>query len=278
MPRVSTTIEEEIVEKKTPRKRAAPKKTTTRKTVAKKAAPKKTTTRKTPVKKTAAKKTPAKKTTTKKATKTKEEVIEDIEEFEEVEVAEVEAKISKRKAPTVFADQAAKKKAVRTQAIVMGVLVTMGIGASAAVGFNDSEAGQINVEQTIREQNARMADMVDVDGPTVVAPAPNRATIPDDGLIPSADQSGRQTTVPTQVAGIASSTATSTDSTATTTDDGTELDAENPPENIGQASAVDTATTTVTAIEQQPMTEEEIAEARNFEVISAVGTSSLSTE
>ena len=127
----------------------------------------------------------------------------------------------------------------------------MGVGASAAVGFTDLEAGKINVEETIKEQNARMANMVDVDGPTVVAPVPNRTTIPDAGFIASADQSMRAAAQKPTV--NASSTATTTDTAATSTDEGIEekqLHTESASLDPAEASAVDTATTTVTAADE----------------------------
>ncbi len=245
MPRVSATTEDETVVKKTTRRRAAPKKkATVTKTDVKKTAPKKPVTKKTA--------SPKKKTAPKKAVVTEEHLEDSATDVVEVTDMAMAAATKKRKAPTVFANETAKKRAVKTQIIVVSVLLIMGVGASAAVGFNDSSAGQINVEETIRVQNAKMANMVDVDGPTIVAPSPNRATVPDGGLIPSADQTKRA-----PAAGLvpsASSSATSSEQTATSSDDGVEaqeqLDAESPPTNIGGGSAVDTATTTVTATNQ----------------------------
>lgn len=249
MPRAKATTEEENVEKKTPRKRAAPKKKTASKAVAKKVAPKKTVS-----KKPAVKKAPTKRKVSAKKT-IKKEVVEEIVVEEPEVITTKAAATNKRKAPTVFASEVAKKRAIKMQAIVVCVLLTMGIGASAAVGFNDSGAGKINVEETIKEQNARMANMVDVDGPTVVASAPNRATIPDSGFIASADQSTRVVAQPPVI--NASSTASSTDAVATSTSTGfeDELIAESALLNPGEASAVDTATTTVTAIDQNDESE-----------------------
>jgi hypothetical protein len=242
MSRVIATTTEDQVEVKTPRKRVASKKSAVAKTAADKTAPKKTAVKKAPRKAAAKKKTPAKKSVNSEA------VVEEAS----AEVTEVAAAIKKRKAPTVFLSEAAKKRAVKTQVIVVGVLLIMGVGASAAVGFTDSNAGQINVVETIKAQNARMANMVDVDGPTVVAPVPNRATTPDAGLIPAADQTKR-TLVPTFVPS-ASSTTTATGTIASSTDDGVgmdpTLDAEPERTNTGGGSAVGTATTTVTAVGQ----------------------------
>jgi hypothetical protein len=239
MSRVIATTTEDQVEVKTPRKRAASKKSAAPKTAADKTVPKKTVVKKAPRKAAAKKKTPAKKTVNKKTL---------VEETEETEVTEVAVAIKKRKAPTVFLSEATKKRAVKTQVIVVGVLLIMGVGASAAVGFNDSDAGQIDVEETIRVQNARMANLVDVDGPTVVAPVPNRATTPDAGLIPAADQTKRAP-APALVP-----SASSTDIAASSTDDGvgadTSITAEPGRNNTGGGSAVGTATTTVTAVGQ----------------------------
>jgi hypothetical protein len=241
MPRVSATTTEDQVELKTPRKRAASRKSAGNKTPADKTAPKKTLVKKAPRKAAAKKKTPAKKSV-------KKELASEETFAGETEVTEVAAAMKKRKAPTVFLREAAKKRAVKTQVIVVGVLLIMGVGASAAVGFNDSDAGQINVAETIKAQNARMTNMVDVDGPTVVAPVPNRATTPDAGLIPSADQTKRSP-APALVPS-ASSTDTAASSTAGGVDGDPSIDAEPGINNTGGGAAVGTATTTVTAVGQ----------------------------
>jgi len=220
MPRAASTSTEEKTVKKAPRKRAAPKKTTTAK---------KTTTRKAP-----AKKAPAK-------------VLASEDEVLEVETAPDMS--STRKAPTKFAQARATQRTKRNQYIVIGLLIIVGIGSSAAVGFSDSEAGQINVAQTIKERNERMANLVDVNGPTVVVPIPSQA--PDGGLtgLRPADPT------PAPVAASATSTATTTSatatSTATSTDDSvvTEDGVTDPPANL---SATDTATTTVDAVAVDP--------------------------
>jgi len=262
MLRASATTEEEKVEKKTPRKHAAPNKP------AAKAAPKKPATkRKSPAPKQAA-------TTNQTTTRTRRKnpldqtAVNDGELTEEMEmdteVKEVTAAVKKRKAPTSFTSESAKSRAVRTQMLVMTTLLIVGVGASAAVGFNDATAGPINVEQTIKAQNARMANMVDVDGPTVVAPTPNRATVPDGGLIASTDQSKRAPVA--ALVPSASSTATSTDASATSTEDGTNPEAQQPaeaaPANDASAGVMDTATTTVTATSQ---TETSLSEAESNE-------------
>jgi hypothetical protein len=238
MPRVSTTSQEQPVEKQPTRRRAAPKppadgkaSTIASKTVVKKPA------RKTPVKR---------KTATKKLTSAKVEPVEQVET-----VVTMSATTTTRKAPTEFADQVARKKATRTQAVVIGVLLTIGVGASAAVGFTDSEAGQIDVAQTISDRTERMANMVDVDGPTVVAPRQNSNNAPDGGFL--GVQPIDPPTPPTAAELEAMATASSSAQIATTTDSVeadaliTEGDQE---ESNSNAAAMDSATTTVTATTQ----------------------------
>lgn len=167
------------------------------------------------------------------------------------EVLEVEVTkemSSTRKAPTKFAETKAVQKSKRNQYIVIALLIMTGIGSSAAIGFSDSEAGQINVAQTIKERNERMANLVDVNGPTVVVPTPSQE--PDGGLIglrpadpspaPVAATSTATTTSATTT--VATSTATSSDSSMVTED---ESAVTQPPAN---RSATDTATTTVDAV------------------------------
>lgn len=207
MPRAaSTTSKDKKVAVKKPRAKAPVKKTTTKRATTKKSTP-------TRAKSTAAK-TPRKQPVPKT---TKEEVIETESVIETVEEsAEPAVKPSKkRKAPTAFESTAKTKKARQVQIAVVAALMTIGIGASAAVGFTD--AGQINVAQTIQDRNNRMANMVDVDGPTVVAPAPiNAGTpgVPDGGLIGLQPAPALKTPqeLAANVAGTSTSTASSTDS------------------------------------------------------------------
>jgi len=237
MPRAASTSTEEKAVKKAPRKRAAPKKPAAEK----KPTPRKTTTRKSPAKKPTPRKTAVRKTPAKK-------VVEE-EVLDEVEVPEVPVEkemTSTRKAPTKFAQVQATQRSKRNQYIVVGLLIMVGIGSSAAVGLSDSEAGQINVTQTIQERNERMANLVDVNGPTVVVPIPSQQ--PDGGLIglrpadPTPAPVAATSTATTTSATTDSSTATSTDSSVVNED---ESNAAQPPANM---SATDTATTTVDAV------------------------------
>jgi hypothetical protein len=237
MPRATSTSTEEKAVKKAPRKRAAPKKPAT---ATKRATPRKTTARKTTVKKTAARKST-------KKTVEENELIDQPEVLDEIVEPEMQ---STRKAPTKFAEANAVKKSKRNQYIVVALLLSIGVGASAAVGFSDSEAGQINVAQTIKERNERMANLVDVTGPTVVVPTPSQ--LPDGGLIGL--RPSDSTTVPAETPSTASTTASSSDATATSTSNGatsTSTNASTTPvvdEALNQ-SATDTATTTVDAVE-----------------------------
>ena len=268
MPREKATTEEENVEKnkvkarkgeggalgQTPRKRVAPKK--------KVAAKKKTVTKKALKNKVnaegkedtllgATKKTPRKRKPAAKKAVTKE-VETEVGQVKALETSSVSVTKKTRKAPTAFAGEVAKKRAVKTQAIVMGVLMVVGVGASAAIGFTDPTAGQIDVAQTIKDRNARMANMVDVDGPTIVAPRQNANNAPNGGFVGARPS----TASPAPVKPVATSTATSSQATASTTDDGAAIE-EEPASTVPdtQASAMDTVTTTVTAT---PQNEEEL--------------------
>jgi hypothetical protein len=230
MPRDTATEVEEKVVKKTPRKRAAPKKT---------AVAKKTTPRKTAVKKTTPRKTTATKSTPKKKAQKEEGFVEE----EELQVVE---SVVGRKAPTKFSAEEASKRSKRNQMIVIGVLLLLGVGSSAVVGFTDE--GQINVTQTIKDRNERMANLVDVDDSVVIAPTPSR--LPDGGLTglrPSVPQV-KPVVPPPQASSTATTTANLSDtasSTATTTVTGETTDSVilNDPDTF----ATDTATTTVEA-------------------------------
>lgn len=251
MPRATSTSTEETTVKKAPRKRA----TSTKTTAAKKATPRKTTTRKTPAKKT----TTAKASTKKTATKKKNPPVTE----QEVELFEVDTESdmsSTRKAPTKFAAEKARKKTRRNQYIVIGLLIMVGVGASAAVGLSDSEAGQINVAQTIRERNERMANLVDVNGPTIVVPTPSQ--VPDGGLIglrPADPAQSPEPSAATSTAGVASSTIASStaSSTATTATSTIAAEITETPEGAtgtsspADSAATDTATTTVDAVEPE---------------------------
>lgn len=234
MPREAST-EENKLETNTPRRRAAPKKVTASKAAATKgkAVPKKV------VRKPAVKKTVSKKPTQRKTLKKTE--VTPIQVEEEATVITMSTKT--RKAPTILASSAAERQARKKQTIVVSVLLIVGIATSAVVGFTDTDAGQINVAQTIKDRNDRMATMVDVSGPAVVANSTNNR--PDGGFI------GLQPVDPTQVVTpavtasttAATSTASTSDAVGEETDSG---DLSTGPE-IRDTFATDTATTTVIA-------------------------------
>lgn len=245
MPRATSTSTEEKEVKKAPRKRATPKAA---------AAERKTTPRKTTPRKTAAKK-PAARTTRKSPAKRKvttESVDDDMEEFdvingmeEEEDVdEEVSHKRSTRKAPTQFAEVQALKTSKRNQYIVIALLLIVGIGASAAVGLSDPEAGQINVAQAIKERNERMANLVDVDGPTVMAPTPSQ--LPDGGFIGLRPADPSAAPAPIDASSTATSSDAGTDVASSTDEAGVPTDEA---AALQEQFATDTATTTVEAVE-----------------------------
>ncbi len=133
-----------------------------------------------------------------------------------------------RKAPTPLAADLVAHTEKKRQFIIVMILLGIGIGASAGVGFLDK--GQINVEQTIEARNERIrnnqADERDVLVSQVEVPVQDTALQGkvDGGLV------GRGTGgLAPEVEGVASSTATSTDMTASSTEtmaSSTEADAE----------------------------------------------------
>lgn len=226
MPRVSAKSEDETVEIKAPRKRAAPKKPTTKKTTTTKAVRKAPTRRKTAAKKVAV----------------------DLDELDPVlseqETIPVPATSKTRKAPTAFAGEVAKKKTTQIQVGIIALLLVVGVGASAVLGFTDSTAWQIDVTQTIKERNERMSNMVDVDGPTTVAPRQTTNDVPDGGFLGVKMTAPAAPKPPVEI--NASSTATSSSATASTTTDGTEGESDEETV-VPQDPYTGTATTTVTA-------------------------------
>ena len=230
MPRGASKSAEEKVVTKTPRKRAAPKKTAAEKKPARKTTPRKAVTKKT----TAPRKAPTRKTTQKK-----------VGEVEPVATFDKEMTATRRKAPTSFSALSNDKRKQRNQIIIVVSILVIGISASAVLGFTDTTAGQIDVAQTIRERNERMANMVDVDGPVIVAPTPS--TLPDGGLrgVQPAAPSQRPVTSPTATSTASSSIQSTASSSATSTD-------VTAPPGVAESAdleryATDTATTTVEA-------------------------------
>ena len=112
----------------------------------------KETTRRTPRKRATRKSVAEKKTAQKSVRKVapKKKLVEaPAPERREPEVSETE-----RKAPTTVSTAKVRKKQLQQRAIVVGVLIVIGVGASAVVGLTD--AGQINVSQVIKERNERI--------------------------------------------------------------------------------------------------------------------------
>lgn len=83
-----------------------------------------------------------------------------------------------RKAPTPLAEQKAAIKSTRRQAIVVALLIMVGVGASAAIGFTDK--GSINVEQTIAQRNEQIT-RGEIQGEVI--PVQNTPQLADGGLI-----------------------------------------------------------------------------------------------
>lgn len=125
-----------------------------------------------------------------------------------------------RKAPTPVAAIKFKKKEKRQVMMVAGVLVAIGIGSSAAVGFFDQ--GQIDVGETIEARNERIrnnqADERDTVTSRVEIPVQNTnpSNKADGGLI---GRGSVTTPLPKPAASpVSTSTSTSTDQTASSTD------------------------------------------------------------
>jgi hypothetical protein len=185
-------ISEEVVKpKRAPRKRVA-------KTAVKKAAPK--------PRKTAAKKAPVKRV--KKAPKVPKETQEEV-------VPEV-VESAPRKAPTVFASQKQNKKQQQKHAIIIGLIVCVGIGASAAVGYTDK--GQISVAQIIEDRNQQVDNGTsndESDGPGAISvPVQNTSKQANGGLV-GLGTGGAKPKPPVEVS---TTTASTTDSVASSTD------------------------------------------------------------
>ncbi len=83
-----------------------------------------------------------------------------------------------RKAPTTLKEHAPSSTPSRTPMIVVGVLILVGIGSSAAVGLTDK--GQIDVVTMIEERNRKAEER----GEKVVSSSV-KDQLPDGGLIPA---------------------------------------------------------------------------------------------
>ncbi len=127
-----------------------------------------------------------------------------------------------RKAPTPIAQTKRERRFVRKHIIVVGVLMILGLGSSAAIGLTDK--GQIDIVTIIDERNKKAAER----GEKLIAA--EEELLPDGGLIP-AD--------PSTATPQATSTPNSATSTASSTPQG------NVP-RTAQEAAADLATATST--------------------------------
>lgn len=110
-----------------------------------------------------------------------------------------------RKAPTPLAQTRTKKQATRNQIIVVVILLILGIGGSAIVGFSDK--GQIDVGKAIADRNAQAIG----DNPNaILIPVQSTTQEPDGGLIGLGIGDAQQNQATTTNQGTASSTASST--------------------------------------------------------------------
>jgi hypothetical protein len=102
-----------------------------------------------------------------------------------------------RRAPTTITEAKRDKKPSRKHVIIIGVLLIIGIGSSAAVGLTDK--GQIDVTTIIDERNRKAAER----GEQLVSA--EEELLPDGGLIP-ADPAQVQNTPPPPTASSTAST------------------------------------------------------------------------
>ncbi len=129
------------------------------------------------------------------------------------------ARISARKAPTPIAAERAKVKRSRKNATVVAVLLLLGVGSSAAVGFTDK--GQIDVAQTIAQRNeaARAAGQPELTIPVQTTLEPNGGLIgvgDDPSVQPPAATTTPATASSTEAAASSTEEAVSTETASTT--------------------------------------------------------------
>lgn len=86
---------------------------------------------------------------------------------------------NKRKAPTALSQRRTKKSPVRKHVLIIGMLLIIGVGGSAAIGFTDP--GQIDVVKAITERNEQ-AKNSDTPNPIMV-PVQSTTQEPDGGLV-----------------------------------------------------------------------------------------------
>ena len=119
-----------------------------------------------------------------------------------------------RKAPTPIAATKESTKTLRRQTMVFGVLILLGVSASAIVGFTDK--GPINVEKTIAERNDRIS-RGEIQGEVV--PVQNTPQVPNGGMVGLG--TGGSENVASSTAATASTTSPSNASTTSTVQDAT---------------------------------------------------------
>lgn len=162
----------------------------------------------------------ARKVTSSRAVATKrveEETNEREEQPTEQREEPQEASTEKRKAPTPLSAEEVRRVQKRKQRITVLVLLGLGLGSSAAVGFLDT--GQIDAEKIIEARNERIrnnqANTEDMQSSTIEIPVQDTGTQGkvDGGLI-----GGAPSSQPSDPVVSASSTATSTDQTASSTE------------------------------------------------------------
>lgn len=187
-------LEDEITPKRTPRKRVSG--TTTR-------TPRKVVSKTVPIKRAPRRVVP------------KNAELEDVGDNER---DEEEILNSNRKAPTLIATGQMVQKKRKKQTIIIGVVLLIGVGLSAIVGYTDK--GQIDVQETIEARNERIrtntTDERDVNTSTVEVPVQNTNTAgkADGGLV-GRGTGGKKVE---SIENVATSTATSSNQTATSTE------------------------------------------------------------
>jgi hypothetical protein len=106
-------------------------------------------------------------------------------------VKKVTEEVSERKAPTSIKEEQKNRRSARKPLIVVGVLLLIGVGSSAAIGLTDK--GQIDIVTIIDERNKKAAER----GEQPIAA--ERELLPDGGLIP-ADQASTASSTPQSAA------------------------------------------------------------------------------
>lgn len=137
-------------------------------------------------------------------------------EFEERVEREVVEEEVERKAPTPLKARKTASRTKRNQFVIVGVIIMLGVGASAVVGYTDR--GQIDVNKTIEARNERIraGGGTPDDVTTEVIPVQNtNNTGKADGGLRGRGVGSKTITPPVETS---TSTATSTDATASSTD------------------------------------------------------------